>query len=76
MTPTHEYPLKAVAEIFHVSERTIKNWIDTLGFPRPYYIGRKPFFRGIDLIIWKEQQQKNTEPPPKEPEPMTEKTRK
>lgn len=61
------WPLPKVAERFNVSARTIRNWIEEQGFPKPFYIGRKPFFRMVEVMLWAEKQRENKVPPPEPP---------
>ncbi len=45
---------KWVAHRYGVSTRTVDRYLkhDGLNFPRPIYIGTRPFWRATDLEIW------------------------
>lgn len=60
-------PIREVAEQFHVSNNTIRNWMAKLGFPKPYYIGGKPYWKALEIKLWQQKQEKNTEKPASEP---------
>jgi excisionase family DNA binding protein len=57
-TPTAPRPggaywsLRAVAERFHVHEKTIRNWIETLAFPAPHRFGRTLRFDADAVESW------------------------
>lgn len=55
-------PLPAIADLFHVSTKTVRRWIKQEGFPKPFYIGQTPFFKAWEVQIWHKQQQQNESP--------------
>jgi predicted DNA-binding transcriptional regulator AlpA len=46
-----------VADAFEVTQRAIEKWTKRRKFPKPFYIGRVPYWRGQTLLNWMENRQ-------------------
>jgi predicted DNA-binding transcriptional regulator AlpA len=46
----------AVVRLFGVSPRTLNNWIDKHGFPRPITVGTRQFFERAEIMAFMERQ--------------------
>ena len=46
---------------YNVTDMTIHRWLndDDMGFPRPYYFGRFPYWRLDELQRWERSQPRN-----------------
>lgn len=65
--PEEWMPQKVVADLFHISVRTLKSWQEDLGFPKPFYVGRTIFYRAVEVKLWQERhREERKEPTPKE----------
>lgn len=52
------YDKAAVASLFDVTERAVEKWRKKRAkFPRPFYVGRTPYWRGSALLSWMEGKQ-------------------
>lgn len=56
----------AVMERYRISRRTLCRWLkdEQLGFPKPFRINRRYYFKATDLDRWDEKQGLNTVEPP------------
>jgi hypothetical protein len=59
LDPDAVYTDKALASALGVSERQLRRWRKTrrMGFPRPFFQGRRPCWFGRVVIAWQERGQ-------------------
>jgi hypothetical protein len=58
LDPDATYNKLAVAGAFQVTERAVEKWMKKRGgFPKPFYVGRTPYWRGRTLLNWMENRQ-------------------
>lgn len=62
--PEEVLPAAEVARLFHVGVRTIARWESEHGFPRPFHIGTRPFYRAWEVRAWQEKQMRAPAPEP------------
>jgi hypothetical protein len=56
--PDATYTDDRVARIFEISKRQLRTWRKRrsgVRFPRPFFRGRRPCWKGRDLIAWEER---------------------
>jgi predicted DNA-binding transcriptional regulator AlpA len=51
------YTKQAIAEAFGKSERQLERLVKRRKLPRPFYVGRTPFWRGDAVLAWMDRQQ-------------------
>lgn len=59
VNPETTYNKAALARALGCTERAIEKWRKNrrVSFPRPFYIGARPFWRGHAVLNWMDRQQ-------------------
>jgi hypothetical protein len=57
--PDATYSKSALAEVLGVSPRQLQRWLRGRNrkLPQPFYIGRRPMWRGRTLLAWMDRKQ-------------------
>lgn len=56
--PDATYAKAALAERIGLTGRTIDRLLKRRKFPRPFYIGRTPYWKGSAMLTWTENRQR------------------
>lgn len=52
-------PARHVRERYHISDMTLWRWLhdESMGFPKPVYLGRYRYWRVADIEAWEAEQE-------------------